>query len=193
MGTEMENPTKTLLRADATATTIYDYVEKMTIFHNCYMKNPNITIGCLTPHKPKWIYLENNPGILLQYFLNKKNFVLDQRKIKSDYSLARDMEKINKYWKLEDVKTPIQVQNLFNDLVINKDRRILHMGYDRKNETLHSSITDQLCFNLTKDSIYNVVSGSISMIKILSMRRNIMYQHTYWLKIHTNNVLKQLH
>merc|ERR1712232_548618 len=35
----------------------------------------------------------------------------------------------------------------------------------RKNETLHSSITDQLCFNLTKDSIYNVVSGSISMIK----------------------------
>merc|ERR1712125_197596 len=163
--TEMENPTKTLLRADATATTIYDYVEKMTIFHNCYMKNPNITIGCLTPHKPKWIYLENNPGILLQYFLNKKNFVLDQRKIKSDYSLARDMEKINKYWKLEDVKTPIQVQNLFNDLVINKDRRILHMGYDRKNETLHSSITDQLCFNLTKDSIYNVVSGSISMIK----------------------------
>jgi len=38
-------------------------------------------------------------------------------------------------------------------------------GYDRKNETLHSSITDQLCFNLTKDSIYNVVSGSISMIK----------------------------
>jgi hypothetical protein len=158
------NPTKVLLRADATSTTIYDFFNHLTIQENLDIMNPNRNIGCLTPHKPNWIHLVNNPSILLQKILNPINFELDNRKVKSEISLSKDLEQINKFFEIKPKMSPMEVQNLYNDLSICSTKRILYMGFDRKNETMNESLTDQLMLNLTKNRVFNVYSGSLSLI-----------------------------
>jgi hypothetical protein len=160
----MENPTKILLRADATSTTIYDFFDHLTIQENVDIINPNRNIGCLTPHKPNWIHLVNSPGILLQKILSPTNFELDGRRIKSETSLSKDLEQISKFFDIKKKMSPMEVQNLYNDLRICSEKRVLYMGFDRKNETMNESLTDQLMLNLTKNRVFNVYSGSLSLI-----------------------------
>jgi len=106
----------------------------------------------------------NNPSILLQKILNPTNFELDNRRVKSEVSLSKDLEQINKFFEIKQKMSPMEVQNLYNDLSICSTKRILYMGFDRKNETMNESLTDQLMLNLTKNRVFNVYSGSLSLI-----------------------------
>jgi len=76
------------------------------------------------PDPYKWLTLENNISILLQYLIDPKNFFDDRRNFISETSLGRDLKKLSKEYDLDILKkSSSYCRQVFSEIMCQSDNK----------------------------------------------------------------------
>jgi len=156
----MQKINKIISKCDPTYSAIYSILNTLKISTQSNMFKRRLKqIAVKTPSKIRSIDLINNPGNVIQYLYNRDDFVLDSRKIKSLFSIEKDIENIKARIdpKILESKNPMDLLSVYNDLMICKEKKIVMMGYSKNTLQLISSIKDVLTNNLFPFVYVNVV------------------------------------
>lgn len=140
---------KTITKCDPTPSAIYTFVEKVTITPTPKQKTKTIQVALKTPIKLKTFTIINTPSDILQYIYNKEKFELDKRNLISRDSIEKDMKEIVERIPQQILKSKktMDVLSVYNDMMINKEKRIVMFGFNRHCLTLQDSIKDILMYN----------------------------------------------
>jgi hypothetical protein len=140
---------KIITKCDATYSAIYSILDNMRISKRFPRKRSLIQVATKVPAKVTSFTIVNDPGILLQYLYNEKDFHIDDRKYISLQSLEQDVyklkERVPEY--LLKSKNTMDILSVFNDIAITKDKQLIMMGHDKTSKQLIYVIEDIMRFN----------------------------------------------
>jgi hypothetical protein len=144
-------------------------------------RNQTIQVSSQMPKKHTTLFLVNNPGILLQYMMDKETFIKDKRRVVSRLSLEKDVGEImDKYGsEIETAKTKtMALLSIYNDLMITKTKRNIHYTYDRKCLTLQDFIIASLRNNYHPGMVSRVnITNRCSILDPTTMTMLFTKQH----------------
>jgi len=131
---------KLLVKCDANVTAIYSMLATSNM--RVYSKNKSNQIATFTPKKITWLYIQNDPSIILQKILNEEDFINDKRKPISLYSLHKDVENTLKFYNINEKtkKNVMYIQNMYNDMQMSKYKPVVMMGYTRQKLSLVDTV-----------------------------------------------------
>lgn len=156
---------KTLTKCDPTYSIIYSVLSNLRINETIKPKSRTLQVAIKTPNKIKTMDLINPPSTLLQYILNKDDFIKDKRKLLSLDSLEMDINTIKNKLPIDkiDLTNPdtMLVLNLFNDLMINSEARNIMFGYNRFNNNIIDHIIEAYTYNFVPGNIMNVTTKDV--------------------------------
>lgn len=139
-----------LTKCDPSVSSIYSIIANITMSITDVKRKQTIQVACNSPHKQSTIYLVNDPAIVLQYIMDRENFIKDKRRVISRYSLEKDVGMvIDKYSKeiKESQYNTMALLTVYNDLMINKFGQNITYSYDRKSVSLQDFIISSLQHN----------------------------------------------
>jgi hypothetical protein len=158
---------KVLTKCDPTYSAIYSVVDKLNILSAKGQKNRTIQIAQRTPTKLKTINIQNEPSLLLQYLFNKEDFIKDKRVLISKESLDKDLLEINERIPKElfQSKNMMSLLAIYNDLMINREKKIVMFGYNRHTNTLVDSILEVYSYNFLPGHILTIAFNNVINIQ----------------------------
>jgi hypothetical protein len=158
---------KVLTKCDPTYSAIYSILKQISISYVKTEKTKTIQVAIKTPSRLKTINIVNQPHILLQYLYNKNDFILDNRVLISKESLDKDILEIKERIPsaLLKSKETMSILSVYNDLMINKEKRIVMFGYSRHCSLLIDSITDTIVYNFLPGYILQINYKNIITIR----------------------------
>lgn len=136
-----------LTKCDPTVSNVYSIIQNITMSITDIKRSQTVQVACPSPAKQSTIFLVNDPPVVLQYIMDKENFIKDNRRVISRYSLEKDVcTVIDKYSReLEESKeNPMALLSVYNDLMINKCASNIIYTYDRKSVGLQDFIISTL-------------------------------------------------
>jgi len=154
---------KIITKCDPTYSAMYSILSSLNIVGVRKEKERTIQIAIKTPIKLKTISIQNEPSVLLQYIYDRENFVNDKRIMISKVSMEKDLEEIkNKIpsFFLEN-RNPMNVLSVYNDLMINKEKRIVMFGFTRHVNTLPESVFETITYNFLPGHILQLTHNNI--------------------------------
>ena len=139
-----------ITKCDPTFGAIYEYLKNIKILERIANRKTNrAQISIKTPDKITSVDIVNSPSAIIQFMYNYNDFILDKRRIVSEYSLLRDVEIIQETF-LDEIKEEVgtmELLSLYNNLTILKEKNIICIGFSRKSETLKDQIGDIFRYN----------------------------------------------
>jgi len=140
---------KTITKCDPTYSAIYTFIEKTTINITDIPKLKTVQVALKTPVKLKTFNIINSPSDILQYLYNRENFEKDNRTLISRESLDKDINELRLRIpeKILNSDKTMDLLSVYNDMMINKEKKIVMFGYNRHCSTLYDSIKDVLVYN----------------------------------------------
>lgn len=132
---------KIICKCDSTYSAIYSLLQTIKIMEINRVNKGTIQICTKTPRKIRSFDIVNSPSTILQYIYNPNEFLLDDRKCFSFYSICQDVEKIKE--RIGDQlqnKDPMNILTIYNDLMICKEKRIIMIAHEYNMDQLHDSI-----------------------------------------------------
>jgi len=150
---------KIITKCDATYSGVYSILSNIDIGDILKQKDRITQIATKTPIKHKSISLVNPPSILLQYLYNKDNFLKDKKTLLSKESLDKDISEIKQRIDeriLKNAHSTLGVLSVYNDLMINSEKRIVMFAHNRNLNNLIDYVVDTLSYNLLPGKIVNI-------------------------------------
>jgi hypothetical protein len=140
---------KIITKCDPSYSAIDSIIKNFKIISYGIYKEKTVQISLKTPYKIQVMPIKNSPTILMQYLFNKEDLKLDKRALVSRISLEHDIKTINDRIpkKMLNNKNPLNVLSIYNDLMINFEKRIVTFGYNRHAFNLFDHIHDILTNN----------------------------------------------
>ena len=132
---------KILSKSDPTINTIYSYFNNIMFLG--YEKKRRAPVAMKMPRQIKTFYVQNNASTLIQYIFNRDDFIKDDRRVNSEASLEKDYKTLEKiYGETLTNKNPLNVMSIYNDMIINSEKNMVMIGYDRGTQMLIDSLMD---------------------------------------------------
>jgi hypothetical protein len=158
---------KIITKCDPTYSAIYSVLKQLSITYVKKEKTRTVQVAIKTPSKLKTINILNQPHLLLQYLYNNGDFILDKRKLISKDSLDKDILEIKDRISPEVLKSSntMSLLSVYNDLMINKEKRIVMFGFNRHCNLLIDAITESFSYNFLPGYILQINYKNIITIK----------------------------
>jgi DNA-binding transcriptional MerR regulator len=155
---------RSITSGDSTTSAIYSIINNMLYVGSEEPVQP--TVATMTPMRITWFTVENDPGLLLQYYFNKDNFELDKRIPVTPLSLGMDIQKLKKNISMpsEDCKDPMVILSVFDDIVNCKPKPIVMMGYNRGKNTLFNTVIGLVENSIHPRYKYKINTSGISEV-----------------------------
>jgi len=118
------------------------------------------------PSPYKWLELENDISLILQYLINPKNFFDDRRNFASETSLHRDINKITQNFNIENLKVnPAYCRQVFKEILSQGNNRAYGLVYNNKDLSIFPFIKQYFQYGLFYGKTYNFVPTQRHEIK----------------------------
>lgn len=135
---------KIITKCDPTVSAIYSILENLVF--GLKKRRKNLSVAAKMPRGITTMSLVNNPSVILQKLYNPNDFISDKRKIKSEYSLQRDIAIVRKTIPKEilNSKETLAVLSVYNDMMMCFRKQNIMICGKRRPETLEDCVINVL-------------------------------------------------